>query len=255
MMPDALESTCAVPVAARAALLARLDARVRDLGGPVEKAFVERGRDLDAVDELLVATRVRNLLAEAMRRAPAECPFWVVPSPRFRGVQSDAHRFTVNLETDGILLVRHFAGALTVGGGGSGRLLLGRGLDPRWSLLVGGELGGGALFEQSQPRAGSASAPLPLTFTAAVPFVIRKHDLTWHYEAELAPIAYFEQRDTHVSWGGRAGILVGKSGLRFRGIMPWAGIGLAFEYVLADSVRPASWSIKGGARLGFDWDF
>ena len=249
MMPTALLSVCRTPEDTRAAALATLDARIVALGGPVEEAFERSGRDLDAVADLLFATRVRALLDEAALRAPGECPFWLRPSPSFQGLQTDAYRLTLHVEGGGLLLLTRAEGKVVPGGGGAGRFLFGYGLDPRWTLLAGIEVGGHARFEQSD---GATS--FPISVVAATPVVLRHHRRTWHYDAELAPIGYFTQADTRVSPGLRGGALIGISTLRIRSIMPWAGIGVAFEYVFPTSFRDAGWNLRAGARVGFDLD-
>ncbi|WP_165373909.1 MULTISPECIES: hypothetical protein [Sorangium] len=256
IMSPALMSVCSTTAETRAAALAALDRRIVELGGPVEEAFRRRGGDLDEVADLLFATRVRALLAEAMRRAsgagdaPAECPFWLRPAPAFRGRETDAYRTTLNLEGGGIAVLEGAGGRVLPGAGGSARLLLGRGLDERWTFLAGGEFGGTAQFEQTETK-----TRFPISFVAALPMVLRYRARTWHYEGELASLAYFTQDDLRVSPGLRAGALVGVSSLRMRGIMPWAGLGLAVEHVIETHRRPAQWNLKGGARVGFDWDF
>ncbi|MGK4006585.1 hypothetical protein WMF31_28450 [Sorangium sp. So ce1036] len=253
MMSPALMSVCSAPPEARVAALDVLDARIRDLGGPVEEAFRRRGGDLGEVADLLFATRVRALLSEAMRRAhgpDAECPFWLRPSPAFRGRETDAYRTTLNLEGGGLVVLESADGRALLGAGGSARLLLGRGLNERWTFLAGGEFGGTAQLDQTETK-----TRFPISFVAALPLVLRHNDLTWHYEAEIASLAYFTQDDPRVSPGLRLGALVGVSALRVRNIMPWAGIGIALEHVLETHRRPAQWNLKTGARLGFDWDF
>lgn len=250
MMSPALMSTCSATVETRAAALDALDRRIAALGGPVEEAFRRRGEDLDAVADLLFATRVRALLSEAIRHAPAECPFWLRPSPGFRGRETDAYRTTLNLETGGIAVLEHARGRSLLGAGGAGRLLLGRGLDTRWTFLAGVEFGGTAQLEQTETK-----TRFPISFVAALPLVLRRHDLTWHYEGEIASLAYFTTDDLRPTPGVRVGGLVGLSGLRVRSIMPWAGIGVAIEHVIETHRRPAQWNIKAGARVGFDLDF
>lgn len=253
LMPSALMSVCSAPPEARAAALAVLDARIRDLGGPVEEAFVRRGEDLDEVADLLFATRVRALLLEAMRRAHganSECPFWLRPSPAFRGRETDAFRTTLNLEGGGLVVLESAKDRALLGAGGSARLLLGRGLNERWTFLAGAEFGGTAQLEQTETK-----TRFPISFVAALPMVLRHNDRTWHYEAEIASLAYFTQDDPRVSPGLRLGALVGVSALRVRNIMPWAGVGLALEHVIETHRRPAQWNLKTGARVGFDWDF
>lgn len=262
IMSPALMSVCSATPETRVAALAALDRRILELGGPVEEAFRRRGGDLDEVADLLFATRVRALLDEAMGRAghgretretretSNQCPFWLRPSPAFRGRETDAYRTTLNLEGGGLGALEAAQGRVLLGAGGSARLLLGRGLDERWTFLAGGEFGGTAQFEQTETK-----TRFPISFTAALPMVLRYHARTWHYEGELASLAYFTQDDLRVSPGLRLGALVGVSALRVRGIMPWAGLGIAVEHVLETHRRPAQWNLKTGARVGFDWDF
>ncbi|WP_437691357.1 hypothetical protein [Sorangium sp. So ce176] len=268
IMSPALMSVCSATPETRVAALAALDRQIHERGGPVEEAFRRRGGDLDEVADLLFATRVRALLDEAMRRAghgrdtrearetcatcetSSQCPFWLRPSPAFRGRETDAYRTTLNLEGGGLGALEAAQGRVLLGAGGSARLLLGRGLDERWTFLAGGEFGGTAQFEQTATK-----TRFPISFTAALPMVLRYHARTWHYEGELASLAYFTQDDLRVSPGMRLGALVGVSALRVRGIMPWAGLGIAVEHVLGTHRRPAQWNLKTGARVGFDWDF
>lgn len=252
MMPTALLSVCEATEETRAAALAHLDAQIAALGGPVEEAYERSGRDLDAIEELLFATRVRALLDEAALRAArpgGECPFWIQPSESFQGRQSDAYRFTLHLEGGGLLLLHRSEGKIRPGGGGAGRVLLGYGVDRSWTAMAGVELGGHAQFEQT-----ATETHFPISFVGALPLVLRHHSRTWHYDAELAGIGYFTQADTRVSPGLRGGALIGFSGLRLRSIMPWAGVGIAFEYVIATSFRDAAWTLRAGARVGFDID-
>ncbi|MDI1481264.1 hypothetical protein [Polyangium sp. y55x31] len=250
MMPDALESVCGTPEEVRLDALARQARTVESLGGPVAEAFRKNGGKMSGLSDLLAATRVHDLLAEALKRAPAECPFWITPSPAFRGVQTDADRFTLNLETDGLFLLRRTEGKFLPGAGGSGRLLLGRGLSHRFTLLFGLEFGGWALIEQSEEATN-----FPLEFIGAVPLVVRHVRETWQFDLELAPVAFLTQSDLRPSAGGRVGVSIGVSTLRIRRIMPWAGLQLSAEHYPANDVRGTITVIKGGGRVGFDWDF
>lgn len=250
MMPDALRSVCQTTESTRARALDRLGQRIDALGGPVDKAFQERDGDMSAIADLRFTTRVRTLLLIAIRRAPEECPFWVARSPRFRGVQTDAGRFSLSAEGGGLFMLHQALGErASLGGGGSGRLLLGRGLDLDWSVLAGAEVGGAALFSQNE------HGEFPVVVTVALPVLLRHHDLTWHYDLEMAPLAYLTTEDARPSWGVRVGGLLGISRPRFRGIQPWFGIGVAMQAALPSAFRPGVRMIQGGLRLGFDWDF
>lgn len=250
MMPDALQSICATPESVRLDALEHQKLVIEELGGPAAKAYQQNGGKLGELAELIAATRVHDLLAEAIRRAPSECPFWITPSSTFRGLQTDAHRFTLNLETGGLLLLRHSQGKFLPGGGGLGRLLLGRGIDEHWTMLFGLEVGGWALFEQSDTQ-----TRFPIEIIGGAPIVVRHVRHTWHYDFEIAPVAFVAMNDLRPSAGGRVGVAIGVSTLRIRRIMPWAGVQVSAEIFPETSFRPAIAVLKGGARIGFDWDF
>jgi hypothetical protein len=251
MMPDALLSVCRSTDEARLAALGRLDDRITGLDGPLEEAYRRSGDSLDGLSELVFVTRVRTLLEEASRRASTECPLGMKPEADFRGLQTDAYRFTLSVEGGGLFTLQKPINApIELGGGGSGRMLLGRGLNQHWTVLAGAELGLTAIFDQTE-----TATNFPIQFTAAVPVVVRHHRVSWHFDFELAPLGFFTANDRNVSMGGRFGFLLGVSTLRVRRIMPWAGIGFALEYIAKTEDRRAIALAKGGARVGFDWDF
>lgn len=246
MMPSALTSLCRVPVETRSALLAHYDQRIAALGGPIEVAW-SKTKDLSALKPLLFVSRVRALLAEAMKRAPAECPVWVEPDPRFHGLQSDRHRFTLNVETGGLVQFRRSADRWTYGGGGVIRGLIGRGFD-HTSILFGAEFGGGAML-----RVPDGNGTLVINYFPALPVVFRMHDRTWHYDVELAPVALFQADDTRRSYGIRFGLGGGVQARRSRGVIPWAGLAVAYEHYFP-GVRPQMIFLRGGLRVGITWN-
>lgn len=251
MMPDALLSVCRSTDEARLRALGDIDQRIDALGGPLEEAYRANNNSLSGLKELQFVTRIRALLEEASRRASSECPLGMDPDPTFKGLQTDAGRWTISVEGGGLFtLQRANPGGYQFGGGGSGRLLLGRGINQHWTILAGAELGGTALFDQTDKGTN-----FPLQFTGALPVVLRRHWVTWHFDFEMAPIAFATGDDYTVSPGGRLGILLGVSTLRIRGIMPWAGVGLAGEYISKAEHRPSRAVAKGGLRVGFDWDY
>lgn len=251
MMPDALLSVCRTTDDTRSAALTALDERLDAVGGPPEEAYRASGGKYDEIGQNLRVGRIRALLEEAIRRAAAECPFYIEQEPDFRGIQTDAYRFTLSGEGGGLFTAQHWGGRVfEVGAGGSGRLMLGYGLSPRWTLLAGPELGVTAIFDQNE-----VSTNFPLQFVGAVPLVLRRLNVTWHYDMELAPLGFYTKAEGEVSFGMRAGFLIGVSTLRIRGIMPWFGVGMALEYIFPTDARTGLTLLKGGARVGFDWDF
>lgn len=248
-MSDALVSVCRAEMSVREAALAAAESRVRRLGGPLERA-IAGGKHPDDLGDLITATRVRDLLREAMSRAEKDCPVWIAPDPDFRGIQTDAYRVTLNLEVGGIGIAQRRGGTNEVGAGGAGRLLLGFGIDHAWTFLVGAEFGGAALFKREEE-----STQFPLQFTVAAPVIFRHHFLTFHHDLEMAPLVFLNEADQRPSYGARVAGAIGVSTVRIRKIMPWAGLGTALEYYFPNEARGAIGSIRAGARVGFNWDF
>lgn len=254
MMPDTLLSVCRTTDETRSFALAEAGREVTRLGGPLVAALEKNGNKIDELKPLLFATRVERTLAEAVRRAPSECPPWIQPKQEFRALQAGVDRFILSLEGGGAGLLQYAAGSagtgFTVGGGGGGRLLLGRGFGQSWSVRVGPELSGVALVQRDE---GSTS--LPLQFQGAIPLVVRYTDVSWHYNAEAAPLAMFSENDPVLRYGFRVGVMVGISGLQVRSFIPWFGVGGAVELFPDSDGRPMLVNLKGGLRAGLDWDF
>lgn len=256
VMPDTLISVCRTTDETRSFALAEAGREVAKLGGPLESALQKNGNKIGKLGDLLFATRVEKLLAEAVRRAPAECPVWVTPQRDFRSVQAGVDRFILSVEGGGAGLLQyadaHPAGTtgFTVGGGGGGRVLLGRGFGQNWSVRFGPELSGVALVQ----RDGTTTS-LPLQFQGALPLVVRYVDISWHYNAEVAPLAMFTENDPVLRYGFRVGVMIGISALQVRSFIPWAGVGGAVELFPEADGRTTLINLKGGLRAGVDWDF
>lgn len=250
MMPDALQSICRTSEDVHLAALTELDETLDALGGPPEERFKLTG-SMKGLDEALYQSRVRSLLMEGMRRGATECPFWITVEPEFKGIQTDAKRFTLSAEGGGLFaLERMSGGTYEFGGGGSGRLLMGYGINQHWTVLLGVELGGLAIFDQTE-----AGTNFPIQFTGALPLVVRRLNISWHYDFELAPLAFATESERKATFGMRGGFLIGVSTLRIRKIMPWAGLGVAVEAIFGTDTRPSMLVLKAGARVGFDYDF
>lgn len=256
MMPDALLSVCRTTDETRSFAQAAAAREVTRLGGPLKDALERNGNRIDDLKDLLFATRVEHVLGEAVRRAPEECPLWVKPQRDFRSVQAGVDRFFLAAEGGGQGLLQyavdHAPGTtgFTLGGGGGGRVLLGRGFGQAWSVRVGPEMSGTALVQ----RDGSTTS-LPLQFQWALPVVVRYTDVSWHYNAEVAPLAMWAENDTKLRYGFRFGLMIGISALQVRSFIPWAGVGGAIEAFPDTDGRTVLVNLKGGLRAGVDWDF
>lgn len=241
-----MQSVCRATPEARSWALDRLRSLSESAGDPRVK-FAKAGSQIDAdVQRALDAERRETALEHAVVSAD-ECPFFVISDPEFEGRQTDRNRFTLSLETGGMLQVRSFEGRWTYGGGGAGRLLPAWGFGGHWTLLAGAEFGGGAMLEQS------AHGDFVINYFPALPVIVRLHGVAWHWDLEAAPVSWFQASDTDFSFGARFGVGVGVSGLRTRGVIPWAGAAVAWEHYLPGA-RSAAEFFRGGLRVGLVWD-
>jgi hypothetical protein len=248
MIPNALSSLCRVSDAIGPEVLAHVEDKIVTLGGPVESAYVARGRKLSRVNELLQWTRVAMLLREALRRAPKECPFWI-KSGGFQGsIHRNTGRLSVNFEGGGLLGLRRQAGVTYFGGGGCSRLTLAYGVSESWSLRGGVEIGGSALLDESV-EAEAAN----VDFFGAAPLVLRHLGVLWQQDIEVAPVFVGVPWKGSLQYGVRFGTLIGLSYLRVGNLIPWAGFVVTYEYLFERDTLPSMWTVRMGLRLGFDW--
>ncbi len=248
-LPAILQSVCRAPPAARVEARVELARRSRELGSSRE-LFLRAGRELDGkTKEALFVERQLGALDYAVARADADCPFFVEPEADFIGRQTDRNRFTLSLETGGMIQIRRTEGDWTFGGGGTARILPGYGFGGSITVLAGVEFGGGAMI-----RPGVQPTQLAINYFPALPLVLRLHDVSWHYDLELAPVALFQADDQDFSHGVRIGGAIGVAALRTRGFLPWAGLAVACERYFESGGRASATFLRGGLRVGLMWD-
>jgi hypothetical protein len=233
------------------------DARSRSLAGFVKRraelgdsrlAFQRAGELTSEAEDMLTAERHVLALEHALARA-GECPYWVQPRVGFEGLQSDRERVTLSVESGGNVQLRYTEKRWTFGGGGLGRLLFGYGLDGKYSLLLGGEFGGGAML-----RPGTNASEFVINYFPAVPLLFRTRLQTFQYDVEVAPVALFQADNTDLSWGARIGGTFAFTALRRRNVLPWAGLAVAYEHYFEGGGREPTHFFRGGLRLGLPWD-
>jgi hypothetical protein len=264
VLPDVMKSLCQVPPDDRDAAVVWLDRYIVELGGPdVAALWRSRGKDLDEVEDLLLASRTRMLLARAIEWAKqGRCPFWLEPTRRFHGVHTQDFRFIASLEGGGRFTQEIALGRVRFGGGGSGRLLAGYGFAEGWGLSTGLEIGGGARFTNLQ--LGMQSEFPELVGQAAAPVVLRRQlGLTTHMELEFGPMAYFDRGSAdastrevklHFDWGTRFGAAIGGTYLRLhRGFIPKFAVAFTVDYVPAMGDQPGLTQLGLGLRTGIDF--
>jgi hypothetical protein len=249
LLPTMLQTVCRATPEARREALRRVEAERRQAGDPRE-LFTRAGDKLDDdASRALTLDRQQALLARTIQSVEGSCPFWVRPEPGFDGRQTDANRWGINLESGGLLQLRHTAGSWTYGGGGVGRLLVSYGFRGVFSVLGGLELAGGAML-----RPDSGTSGFVINYLPALPLVLRLHDGSLHYDLEVAGVSIFQADNTHPSFGGRLGLGFGVSALRTRFFIPWAGFGIAYEHYLEGGERPAQDFLRAGLRVGAVWN-
>ncbi|MBP6628683.1 MAG: hypothetical protein KBG28_04095 [Kofleriaceae bacterium] len=251
LLEPALDSACRVGPDARARLAGWLGDEITRLGGPVEQAFVSRGRRLDRVRDLLVASRVQALLGLAHQRAEADCPFWIEPELAFRGRQISDDRWQVSMSGGGKGIVLVQGGQVDLSAGGAGRLLLGRTVGERHALYAGLELGASAAFPKA---ADGTRSGLLLGADLVAPVVYRRTLTNAFVEAELGWLGQTDETDwSRLAHGVHAGVAVGGRALRARFFFPGVALGLSYERTFRNDDADLS-SLKVGARVTFDLD-
>jgi hypothetical protein len=245
--PTVMESACRAGRPVRLRALAVLSAEQAARGAPTV-LFRSRGRRLTA-DVLAALQTEREIQAlQLAEDGAAECPFWVTEGG-FRGRQTYRERWVLSLETGGVAQVRQTESTWTLGGGGAGRLLTGYGFRAPVTVLGGFEFGGGAMLDP-----GTEPTQFLVNYFPAVPLVVRIHDVSWHYDFELAAVSLFQADDFELSYGGRVGFGIGVSALRTRGFIPWGGAALAYDHYFENGGRAAAHFVRAGLRVGAVYD-
>ena len=250
LMESVLDSACRVDALDRRALLAWLDTEIRRLGGPVEAAYVKRGKDLGKVSDLVVLTRMRMALARA-EELSLDCPFWIEPERPFRGRQISEHRWQISLGGGGRGSVVVEGGRTDLSFGGAGRLLFGRTFTHGSALYIGGEVGASAEFPKD---AQGERTTLQLGADIVAPLVYRRMLTTNSYvELEGGWLGRATEQDwSDLDHGVHAGIAFGARALRTRFLFPGAAFGFSWERTFSDG--PDRMTLKVGARVAFDLD-
>jgi hypothetical protein len=249
MLESTLDSVCRVDPLARRSLAGWLDAEIARLGGPVERAWRERGKDLSRVDDLLVLTRISKLLARAEELA-GDCPFWLEPEEPFRGRQVSQDRFVLAFGGGGKGMVVQRGDRVDFSAGGAGRLLFGRAFANGHALLAGLEAGGSASFPKDQ---SGARGGLVIGADLVAPLVYRRTLTNAYVELEAGWLGRSSEEDFGaLDHGIHVGAAVGARALRTRFVFPGAAFGVSWERTFQGGEDVTL--LKVGARVAFDLD-
>jgi hypothetical protein len=249
MLESTLDSVCRVDPLARRSLAAWIAAELGRLGGPVEQAWRERGKDLSRVEDLLVLTRVQLLLTRAEELAGG-CPFWIEPEYPFRGRQVFDDRFMLTFGGGGKATFIQQGDRIDLLAGGAGRLLLGRAFSGGHALLAGAELGVSASFPRSETGERGA---LVIGADLVAPVVYRRTLTNAYFELEAGWLGRSTEEDFGaIDHGIHVGAALGARALRTRFVFPGAALGISWEraFQAGEDVT----LLKVGARVTFDLD-
>jgi hypothetical protein len=245
-----MRSVCQVDAAARANLDAWLGSQLQLHGGSAEAQYLAHDRDLDAAEGALTLERTRTLLRAGIEHAASDCPFWLPPDPDFAGVEGDADRIVILLESIGFGAVIIQGSETALGGGGGGRVLLGHGLGARVTLAAGAEIGGRGAFIGNR----EGTRRIETTFVAAMPLLLRLTSFSRVMDFELAPVMRIDVGQSVFPLGVRANIGYGIPTMRSAALMPYGVLWLGYEGRPPANGEAAEHSIRIGTRVGVDWD-
>ena len=250
LLPDVLMSVCRTDAPTRQRVMKWLDAQIIVHGGPVEVAYQRRGRQLKRIAKLLELVRIRLTLQHALDHLD-DCPFWLEPRPRFRGRQIADNRWQLSFGGGGKGIVVLQGGREDINFGGGGRILFGRALGTRLTLLTGLELGASAAFPKDE---NGDRADLIFALDTVAPVVVRYRLVNSYLEFEAGYLGRYTEQNSSVDSGLHIGAAVGGRASRQRWFFPGAAFGISYERTFPTR-GPALNMVKLGFRVAIDVDW
>lgn len=249
MLPVALESLCRAPGGTGAVAADVLRLAETGSGTTAEAALRAAAGDVTEAGDALRLHRTRLLLQRALDHA-GDCPFALAPHRVFLGRQTGFGRTFLHADGGGLATLRRAHGGWSYGGGGSGRVLVGRGVSRAWTWLSGLEVGGAAVLQDA-----ADPQRLQLQGTLGWPVIARVSRRQWHVELDATPLLHLTVDGDVRGVGTRLGVLVLVGSLRWLDALPLAGWGASVEKVWAGpAARVDEWTLRAGLRVGFDLD-
>jgi hypothetical protein len=233
-------------------LRAWLDQQIAASGGEPGDAYRRANRDLGKISDLVELARVRMTLNRAIDTAARDCPFWVSPERDFRGRQilDDRWLFTFGGGGKGIIVSQGDRTDLNFGG--AGRLLFGRAIGPRWTLMLGVEGGASASFPRDD---GGDRGSLVLGLDLVTPIAARYRMVNSYVEAEVGFLTVLRETDAaDPEPGVHIGFSIGGSASRRRWFLPGSALGVSYERTFPDGGDDPLQMLKFGLRAAIDID-
>lgn len=245
-----MTSACQTPAPSRRALRSWIDLRLADAGGSAQAVWAANAQDLSEAREPLMLERTRAALDYGEQRIES-CPFWLLPDPEFDGVQGNTDRLVFFAESMGSGQIVIQDGDVTVGGTGLARLLPAWGVTERLTIGLGAEMGVASTF----PRTESGGRSVKPVFTGGIPILIQVLDGTLRYDLDLAAVTRASRNEIEgLRFGGRVGFGIGVATPRIAGVMPYIVAWTGYELLAAGAGEPTTHILRGGTRVGINWD-
>lgn len=246
----AMRSTCRVDPGLQLRVMEWTEQRIADLGGPARIQFRDQGRPLGELGEVLTLERTLMTLRYAYEH-DAQCPFWLEREPFFTGVHNDDGHFVLLLESSGSGAMLIQEDRISLGGGGSGRLLTAFGVSEYLTIGMGAEIGGNGTISEEK----SGEQDVAATVAVGVPLLLR---FIYHerlYDLDLAILNLGTYTAIDFNPGFRVAIGSGLATVRTGWFMPVGVVQLAYEYHPEGPALPATHFIRVGSRVGLDVRF
>ncbi len=248
LMGNALMCVCHTRAGVREAARAELKASIANLGGPAKALWARSKGQADNIDELVTLERTLATLDRADGLTEERCSFLQQPQTPYVERQRANGRVFLASEGGGLFNIRLGDEELRMGGGGSGRVALGYGINERWSVRAGAEFGGAGLLNEN-----FEAEEVDLDFYAAIPVVLRHRTLLWHQDLDMAMVAHGAFWKESPRFAVRLGGLFGLTYSRIGAVQPWGGLKMSAEYAPKLGHAHEMLTIRVGLRFGVDF--
>ena len=209
--------------------------------------WIKENKDLGKVSRLMRDNRAFLLFQSAFSRVPSDCPFWLEPEVPYVEKHRPTEQWFLAADGGGMLNILPASKPLRLGFGGSGRLLVGHGINESWVIKSGIEFGGAGLVDQD-----SDVNEVELEFFAGMPIALRYLTEIWFLEGDLGPIAVGAAWRERPEIGVRASASGGIVSARMGSFQPWFGFRVSADYLpMRDSSQATI--LRSGFRFGVDY--
>lgn len=247
---DVLASVCRASEGEQKAARTVLEKRLARLGGPAATKWQTGERSMTKLKPSMTTERSLKLLEHGLSLSErGDCPFWWKKTKPYEARQNPMPARMVSLESSGRAYAQIEDGALSAGGGGASRLVLGGRIAPNWSMFTTLEFGGGGRFDSiglNQP----IDVPDLLLIPAAL-IQLRRQIGTWYVFNEIGPMMFFTKEESTPRWGVRNILGAAAVRLRIGPGMPIFGAQIGLDWIEPGVAGAPMWQIFAGGNAGY----